>query len=193
MCYTPTMAARRKTPTEMPPEGAEYDRTSQVLFALAVRIPDRQKRYLEAVASGLKPLAAKIHANVGEQELESWLNKKDSPFAQALAGVRALANEEWEITKEDATKGFLEAVDAARAANVPQAMVAGWRELVNLHGLAPAPAPREGRGYNRESRLGGSSRDAFSRMSDKELAEAAEATYASVNEVNEVNEVEIKR
>lgn len=177
MWYTVRMAkAKPKDPM------AAMDRTSQVLFAMAIRLPVRQQRYVEAVAAGMKPISAKVHANVGEAELSQWMAKGGS-FLDALNGVKALADEQWAVTREDATKGLYDAIDSAKMANAPQAMVSGWREMIALHGLAEPGARAASAGARALAQRGSSfatGASALSRMSDAEVLEAADADWTEV-------------
>jgi len=117
------------------------DGSVPLFVALAVKLPRAQGRYLDAVAAGQKPLAALVHANVSEPQLEGWL-RDDAVFRDAYAGVKRIQAEMYEVSRDEVTRGLLEAVDVARRTGSPQAMVAAWKELAALHGVGPGAAAR---------------------------------------------------
>lgn len=96
----------------------------------------RQSRFVDEYLTDRNGAAAAVRAGYSRRtarQIAHELLTKPDVAAAVRAGEAGLAATA-QVAREDALRGFLTAIDVARAKGDPAAMIAGWREIGRMCG-----------------------------------------------------------
>lgn len=135
-----------------------------------------QSQYVEGVLDGKPRAQAAEEAGYAHPYAATGMIERSEAVRQALQSARSELSSAAQMKRADVLLIFLDAVELARIAGDPTAMVAGAREIGKMLGLY-APEKKEVELTMGQARL----RTQYEGMSDEELLTVIEGSYVKLD------------
>ena len=143
----------------------------------SILLTEMQAAYVDNLLVGKDPKEAASAAGYAHPAILRNAPLKSDAVRQALAEARSELSSAAQITRADVIDGFMEAINIARLAADPTAMIKGWSETAKVLGLY-APEIKKIEMTNNQRRL----QNKYEAMTDEELVRIIEGTATVVDE-----------
>lgn len=98
-------------------------------------LTNQQRIFVESMFAGMTVKQAKARAGYTPRTRVEALLREHPQMTEYAQFLQRQEKKKYSVSREQVTKGLLEAIDDAKTLEEPNTQIAGWRELGKLHGL----------------------------------------------------------